>query len=297
MFVRAIPNFEINWDQQYSFVASRKRPVLYFNRGNNDTNGIYEISLISGECQKIIDLPTCWETSLACDVNDNLYARLWTPINTLFYRFNQYRNNIWDFKLLTGYKDCGEAQYTFRAFSSMMNTSNAESYAYIKNDHFHYYDGTHWKDYKIIGDIGPLGIPKWILPYRQEGFLVYFHMNILGVGEGESKLWIARDGKMTKLCENGYEEPGRLTYSSITDAIYGLKMHNGMLAVFVYHFEVLSLFNQCIRVIRRHPSLREKVPPHLQEKVDNPETERFLRQKELVKNISEEELRCKYCII
>ena len=112
--------------------------------------------------------------------------------------------------------------------------------------------------------------PIWITPYGNE--------LIFGVYEyGREHIWITRGDRAVKMVHCGVNEPSCVTYSPVMQAIYGLTYNDGSYFVSVYKFEVISLFNQCAKIIQKNKMIYQ-VPLCLRDQVMNPETKRFREQ-------------------
>ena len=325
MFVSTTPPITLNKCSSHcSCVASRKRPILYVSHGET----LYEISLITGESHKIAEMPICYDLVLACDENDVLYVRRWSHTGVNFHRLSrvtiQERNSPcqvlegWRIEDLSGYQGCSSVRYSYEHFSSMMNENTYywhHDHSYVNGKKFNYWDGSVWRVYDIIGNHKPClshasSFPYWVLPYKyieKDAYLVYFRQSSF-----VSQLWIAHNGQMSMIWEQGAGEPSILTYSPTTNMIYGIsivwEVHSEestyctrpiSLLVLVYQFETFSLFNQCVRIIKKYPHLQKKVPPCLQEIVNFPITERLQQQREKCtnKDLTDDELRNRYCLI
>ena len=311
MFVTTIPPLSLKKSiYHHSIVASRKRPVLYVDYDET----LFEVSLVTGESYKIIDLPSCYDSTLACNESDVIFMRRWSPNGIYFHRISQ-ASTGWKIEDLSGCQECGSVQYCYENFSPTMNKwESEENRSYVDGSKFRYWDGSVWRIYNIIGKL------KTVLAHNMpchlhtgffrcinsDTYLVYFRRS-----KTTAQMWIARNEQMTMIWEQGYAEPPMLTYSALSNKIYGISLewestHENpiyisrptSLTISVYQFECISLFNQCIRVIRQYPHLDEHVPVYLREKVDYPVTERFLKQKEFAdKDLTDAELRDRYCLI
>lgn len=312
MFVRAIRYVSLNTSRyHYSVVASRKRPVLYVTHDNS----IVEVSLITGESHKIMDIPNYYDVTLACDEKDTIYLRRWSLSGVSFHRISQVTGG-WICVDLNGCRGCGSVQYSHGYFTSWTNTYDSQDpCSHVDGEEFHYWDGNQWRIYNIVGNRRPCTTyatspPDWILPYSNgdDAYLVYVRQ-----ASNIAQLWIARQKQMRMIWEQGYGEPPMISYSPELNTIYGVDVRceytreeltetytviPAPLFISIYQFECISLFNQCIRVIRKHPHLNERVLPHLRENVDFPVTDRYQIQKQFAdKNLTDDELRNRYCLI
>lgn len=290
MFTRVLTNFSLTKEHHFqlmkgrdvSFAASRKRPVLYVCNNICDAQQILEVNLLTGNSKKIIDLPYGSEFEIACDIDDNIYVyrRCGPVVPAQYYRY-QYDNGKWQEELLSGRQ---KSEYIHSLFSSPQHKCSTKEdgpdspnrHPYILDGYFYHYDGKQWEKYKFVGTLYQGNYAVWILPYSTGGYLVLCNRPFSAI----SYLYLARDRQMIPVCITEYEEPRIIAYSPITKCLYGLKcVDERNVGLYVYRFEVLSLFNECVRVIRRYSELYHNVPPCVKEDVDNPITQRYLEQK------------------
>ena len=152
-----------------------------------------------------------------------------------------------------------EIRYSYWAF----NRTYYCDHSYLERHAFYYHNGEIWKRY-IAEDYVSISrsYPIWITPYGNE--------LIFGVYEyGREHIWITRGDRAVKMVHCGVNEPSCVTYSPVMQAIYGLTYTDGSYFISVYKFEVISLFNQCAKIIQKSEMI-DQVPLCLKRPSDEP---------------------------
>ena len=275
MFVRLSSSIPINkiGDNIY---ASSKRPVVYTLL--NDI--VYEISLKTREHKEIHRINDGRPCNLACDHDDNIF------ISLSFFSHPAYimrlsppdsMGDLWKCDMFTSFDErpipktlqCSHYGFT-KAWYKWLGDSAEKGYSYIENHILHYYGGHQWKRYTLMGNTTAV-TPYWISPYNSE---IIFCCN--ADHPHSTQLWVTRGDRAFLLWERVRDEPLWITYSPVTNSIYGLSTNASRTEQYIsiYQFEVPTLFHLCSLVINRDVNLFNKVIPCLQEQVELSKTQR-----------------------
>ena len=254
--------------------ASPKRHVVYVAVDQT----IYEVSLATGISKLIYKFSYATDCALACDDNDNLMIRSYCGSEGCVYLTQS--GESWLVTRYTIPSSPSKICYSHYPFNQMhIYVGREEFYSYVKDNIFHYYNGTEWKTYTLRGSIS-FNDTEYVWWLVSDGDSVLF--SLLDTSY-PSQLWRARGDHAVLVWYGGYQEAKYITYSPITRELYGLSPTvtsslETSFHVSVYQFDIPSLFNLCASTINREKMIG-RVPPCLQEQVANPETERYVRHK------------------
>src|SRR5579883_2675717 len=217
MFSRVSPDI-LTKKKVSDICASITRPFVY---AIIDCS-IYEVCIITRKHHEIY-ISNNEPFALACDDEGNLLVRL--SINVVRLSPPQADQSNWQ---VTASMELDEypmpprirwSHFAFNAKSRWAHNIPHEQrdYSYVKDHTLHYYNGSEWKDYTLIGSMSLVEqYVWWIFPIGQELLFHIAHTQHPGC------IWKTQGNHAKVIWYGGKDEPRCIAYSSMTQSLYGL---------------------------------------------------------------------------